>query len=222
MKTAIVCYYADLGRPYGPLIERMTGSARAVMPDAHLMLLTPTPDTPMRAHFHDVCPVPKQATFQNLCLQRAVAISSWAGQYPGPTIFVDPDLEFLQPVKIDSTYDVGLLWREKPDQPVNTGLIVSQNQRTAFWKHYGKIACNLPRAIHHWWADQLAFGLLTGVCHKPGDRLIIDDARVRLLAEDNCPPADKRHSPWTWAVHHKGRRKGPGWEHIFRSDEEAA
>src|SRR5689334_1734740 len=95
--TDIVCYYADLGRNYGPLIERMAASARRVMPDARLVLLTPT-ETALGKHFDQVCKLPCQTTFENLCMERARAMVSWMVATNDRAIFCDPDVEFRRPV----------------------------------------------------------------------------------------------------------------------------
>ena len=54
MKTAVVCYYADVGRPYLPLIEQMTASVKRVIPDAIRVLLTPTQDCKAAPYFDHV------------------------------------------------------------------------------------------------------------------------------------------------------------------------
>lgn len=220
----IVCYYADLGRPYLPLLERMTASAKRLMPKARTVLLTPTPKPELAALFDHTCGIDLETTFDNLCVERARAMVSWMmSPQTEETVFVDPDLEFQQPVKFDASFDVGLLWRDgKPDQPINTGMILAHPGSPEFWKHYGAISVNLPLAIHGWFADQLSFSLLTGVCHGAGDRLRVDDARVWLMDAPKYCDQPKKVKPNAWAVHYKGPLKGPGWEDVFRSDKEIA
>lgn len=218
MRTAIVCYYADIGNPYLPLMERMTASAKAVMPDAVTLLLTPTPTTECAKFFDEMIPIDKPFKREELCKNRAKSTTSWMMQNPvPPTIFADPDIVFKRPIEFTNGYDVGLMWRDdRPDQPVNTGIVVAQNYRPRFWKHYIEIAMNLPEPLHHWYADQLSYSLLTGVCRKPGDLFMVDDARVQLLdMATHCPTPDL-DVPSAWAVHHKGRRKGAGWEKVFK------
>jgi len=211
----VVCYYADFGRPYLPLIERMCASVREVMPDARLVLLTPTPKDELSAPFDTTAPLDIETTHANLCRERARAVCSWAMSAERPAVFVDPDVEFVKAPDL-GRYDVGLLWRtNKPDQPVNTGLIVAQPGQRDFWWRYGSVAVNLPKVVHYWWCDQLAFALLTGVCHQAGETLLIEGARVRLLdAASTCAPPDEA-TPEAWAHHYKGKLKGPGWENVF-------
>lgn len=217
MSVDIVCFYVDLGRPYAPLLQRMAASAHAKIPDARVVLFTDQ-TTPDPGGFDQVIRYPKVVTRDNLCLERVRLIVSWMLGAQRPTIFVDPDIEFTGPVPLDGSFDVGLLWRKKADQPVNTGAILALPGHDAFWKHYGTIAVNLPQQVHGWWCDQLAFALLTGVCHKPDDRIEVDGARVWLMdAYANCSEPESAKSGH-WALHYKGQRKGPGWESIFKSD----
>lgn len=211
----IVCYYADLGRPYLPLLKRMTESAKDVMPDARLVLLTPTPKDELSALFDGMVSLPSKTNFANLCLERVRAMVSWMLVAENPAIFVDPDLEFHRPVEFGN-YDVGLMWRpQRPDQPINTGMILAEPHQNEFWRHYGQVAVNLPPQVHWWWCDQLAFALLTGVMHQPEDEMRIDGARVRLLDGAKLCPASNKESKEAWAIHYKGSLKGPEWESIY-------
>ena len=51
MQPDLVCFYMDLGRPYIPLIQAMTKSAREVMPGSRLIVLTPTPSKELEDQF---------------------------------------------------------------------------------------------------------------------------------------------------------------------------
>lgn len=214
----VVCYYVDLGRPYGPLIERMTASARRVMPDARLVLLTPNAGEEISRHFDLTCKLPAKADETNLCLERVRAIVSWQMVAQRPAIHCDPDLEWQNRPIIPNDGAMHLLWRlHKPDQPVNTGMIAAGTGATAFWQHYGSVVVNLPPEIHSWWCDQMGFALLTGVCHRPGEWLDVDDAKVWLIdAKKFCPAADKA-SGEAWALHYKGALKeGDYWKRVFK------
>jgi hypothetical protein len=219
MSLDIVCYYADYGRPYLPLMQRMAASALKAMPKARLVLLTPTPGTycveRCSEFFDTIVPLDIPTPPEVLCRERARAMASWMMASEIPTLFVDPDVEFLKPVGWGQ-FDVGLLWRtNKPDQPVNTGLILARPGVKEFWHHYGTVAVNLPRAVHYWWCDQLAFALLTGICHQAGETLLVDGARVRLLdANEHCALPEEA-TPSAWAHHYKGRTKGPEWDKVF-------
>lgn len=216
----VVCYYADLGRPYGPLIERMTASARRVMPDARLVLLTPNAPDDIRAMFDLTCELPSKADETNLCLERVRAIVSWQMVTQRPAIHCDPDLEWQNDPSafFECGWHVGLLWRRhKPDQPVNTGMILTMPGAPRFWQHYGSVVVNLPPEIHSWWCDQMGFALLTGVCHVAMDVLAVDDALVRLLdAKRFCPAADEAIGD-EWALHYKGALKeGDYWRRVYK------
>src|SRR5689334_670953 len=145
----IVCYYADLGRPYEPLIRQMCASAKANVPGSRTVMLTPTPAAYMEECFDDVFPLPVAATADNLCFERARASMSWGTTTSAPFLLVDPDIMFLAPPRIDPQADIQLLWRRsKPDQPVNSGVVFSKAGQIAFWKDYGHIAANLPWRLH--------------------------------------------------------------------------
>jgi hypothetical protein len=103
----------------------------------------------------------------------------------------------------------------KPDQPINTGIVLAEPGRPIFWKHYGAIAMNLPVEIHGWWCDQLAYSVLLGAAHRHGDRLLIDDARVLLMDYRRACAKPDHATSETWTVHYKGALKGDGWNEIF-------
>lgn len=216
MSLNIVCYYADFGRPYAPLIERMTKSAKELMPDARTVLLTPTKNTMVQQYFDTIYAIDCQTEIGTLCRERARAMATWMTYMEGGwTVFVDPDVYFRRAIEFGEHFDVGLLWRSKPDQPINTGLILARHGCPDFWQRYGKIAVNLPKAIHHWWCDQIAFALMTSVMHKAGDILDIEDARVWLMDANRHCALPGREVDETWAIHEKGRLKGEGWDKIF-------
>ena len=69
----IVCFYAELGRPYLPLIERMTKSAKRVMPYARTVVITPTPSAELCNLFDNWLDISKEITTtdQTVCYDRA-------------------------------------------------------------------------------------------------------------------------------------------------------
>lgn len=215
----VVCYYADFGRPYRPLMERMAGSARQHVPGGRTVILTSTPKPWMADVFDAVAEYKSQSyqsvTPQNLCQQRAEATMSWAVYAERDTLFVDPDVEFRAAPRWPDA-DVGLLWRrDRPTMPVNTGVIMARAGRPDFWQAYGRAVVNLPARIHGWWCDQIGFSLLTGTLHDPGEILAIKDATVALLdAPANCS-TPKDAAPDAWAVHYKGKLKGAGFGAVF-------
>ncbi len=201
MTTEIVCFYAELGRPYLPLIERMTASAKAVMPDVRTVLLTPTPSAKLARLFDQVFVMPVEAKWETLCLDR--------------TIYADPDIVFQKSPEFGN-FDIGVAWRRaKPDQPVNTGLILAEPGNHKFWKHYGSIVGNLPPVLHSWWCDQLGFSILLGAAHQAGETLLIDEARVKLFDVDLICPKLEKATEESWTVHYKGSRKGPEFNGSF-------
>jgi hypothetical protein len=162
--------------------------------------------------------VPNQATEDNLCLERARVSVSWAKLTDRPFLLADPDIEFLAPPRIHPEADVQLLWRtSKPDQPVNSGVVWSKPGLDFFWTHYGKIAINLPQRTHGWFCDQLAYSLMTGVYHNPGDHITLNGTRVELVdAKDHCERPGKVRSG-AWAHHHKGwSHKGEEFRQWYR------
>lgn len=207
MNLDVICFYADLGRPYLPLLQRMTESAKAAMV-CRTILMTPTPSAQLARSFDHIIPTIYPVTAGNLCLERARSMVTIMLRTRNHTIFVDPDIEFIGTPPLGHSFDVGLLWRQKADQPVNTGVILARPGCHEFWSHYGKICANLPSSVHGWYCDQLAFALLTGVCHAPGDTVLVDDATVKLLpAYDHCYRPGKITAN-AWGVHYKGIDKG--------------
>jgi hypothetical protein len=217
----VVCYYADLGRPYQPLMERMCASAHAVM-DCRTVIMTPTPRDWMGGVFDTVVPHQslsyKVVNRDNLCQQRAEAMMSWGALCNRETIFVDPDLEFRAAPRWGD-WDIGLLWRkEKMAMPVNTGAILCRPGFPKFWERYGNTAVNLPARIHGWWCDQIGFSVMLGSLHEPGAVIDCLGARVALLnAADNCH-VPKAATSEAWAIHLKGKLKGDGFADVLADD----
>ena len=208
----IVLFYADLGRPYFELIQRMTESAKRVIGnECRTILLTPTPDRALCRLFDETHHSTLPATDKTICLERARAMAGWAQQTNRNTAFVDPDIEFRAAPPFRNLFDIALLWRKKMDQPINTGVILTRPGQQSFWDHYGQIVANLPGGLHAWYGDQLAFSLLTGVCRHADDHVLIDGSRVWLMkANDHCYRPDMVTEK-AWAVHYKGESKGAEW-----------
>ena len=219
----VICFYADFGRPYRPLLDRMVLSAKQVMPDARVICATPTPKGDIGSHWDAIIELPDNPDIKTLCYERARFTTSWMLRTDRAVIFTDPDIEFKKPVPVADFWDIGLLWRRsKPDQPINEGIVIAHPGHPKFWTHYGKIVVNLPKVLRWWWCDQIAFSILTGACHEAGDILSLDDAQVQLIdGETYCPNSDKP-SPEAWALHYKGQRKGEGWDKVFISKKSGA
>lgn len=207
----VLCFYADLGRPYLPLMQTMTASAKRVMPYARTVLVTPTPDPALSRMFDKTVDVSAhmKTTEKTVCFDRATVTVSWQGQTENRTIFADPDIEFNREVEFDGSFDVGLLWRQRyPAQPINTGIVLAEPGSKAFWGHYGAIVANLPPALRSWWCDQLGFNVLMGTLHKAGDTIQAYDARVKLFdMHSHCTSREKVTTDNPWAWHDKGKRK---------------
>jgi len=213
----VVCYYADLGRPYQPLIERMCASARQNLPGARLLMLTPTPRAFMYPLFDMVLPLPQPADDTNLCLERARSSCSWGLVTERPFLLADPDIVFLRPPRIEDGADIQLLCRPgKPDQPINSGVVYSKPGQADFWKRYGNIAINLPWRTHGWFCDQLAYNLMVGVYHVAGDTVQLGPSCVKLVnAYDHCERPE-RVTERAWAHHLKGSTKGQEFAKFYQ------
>lgn len=207
----ICCFYADLGYPYLSHMETMTKSAKVAMPNARTVLLTPTPSIELRQLFDKTIDisVAMKTTQETICYDRARATVSWAANTKNSTIYSDPDIEFNREIEFDGSFEVGLLWRpRKPDQPINTGLVLSEAGCKEFWGRYGAIIANLPSSLHGWWCDQIGFNIMLGTLHKAGDVVQAHDARVKLFPmNEYCAPREKTTTDNPWAWHNKGRRK---------------
>jgi len=216
----IVCFYADLGRPYLPLLERMTDSAKRTMPHGRTVLLTPTPSKQLSDLFDVVIDLKIAVNERTLCFARARAMVAYQALSVAKTVYVDPDIEFLAPVPFGKL-DVGLMWRQsKADQPVNTGLILARPGCPEFWAKYGNIIAALPKEVHGWWCDQLGFAILLGALHSPWDKFQCLDARVQLIDwRVGCATPEKAADE-AWALHYKGARKGE-WARRFHQQRHA-
>lgn len=215
----IACFYVDLGRPYAPLIERMTRTARVAMPDARLVLITGKQKVKEAQFFDVVVEMPFDPAPATVCYDKARCIASWATKTDRSTIFIDPDVEFLKPIPFITGADIALLWRDqKPAQPVNAGMIMSQPGLDEFWMKYLAIAGNLPRVLRQWWCDQLALSVLLGSLHKAGDLVQVLDASVQLLDPNIYCAKPEDATSETLALHWKGTRKGDGWEQYFTTN----
>jgi len=206
----IVCFYADLGIDYYvPLLEKLTASARAVMPGVRLVLLSPS----KVPGFDVTVPMPK-AGEADICYRRAEALASWGSYSPRASVFVDADLEFRSFPQFGD-WDIGLMWRRNPAQPINSGMILARPQQKEFWASYLRIAYSLPKPFRAWWGDQLPFSLMTGVFNKPGDEMDIGGSKIKLLEMDRlCPKSDRPH-PEAWALHYKGTRRKKSGDGTF-------
>ena len=218
----VVCYYADLGRPYRALMEQMCASAKQHI-DCRTVIMTPTPTDWMAGVFDTVAPHHSQSypqvTPENLCQQRAEAMMSWGAFCNRPTFFVDPDLVFRSAVVLPEC-DIALLWRhDKLAMPVNTGFIAASpfDGQRDFWSVYGNTVVNLPTRLHGWWCDQLGFSCMLGNQHNAGEHVKVLGADVALLdARDHCD-VPEHATEKAWAIHYKGNRKGKGWGDIYAS-----
>lgn len=209
----IVVFYADLGRPYGDLLENCASSAKRAM-DCRTVLLTPTPNAKLGSMFDKMVDLSShvQTTESSVCYDRAASTVSWQLMTKNKAIYADPDIEFVREPEFDGSFDVGLLWRKrKPDQPVNTGIVLAEPGQHEFWRRYGAVVANLPPVLRSWWCDQLAFSVVLGIIHQSGDIVQAFDARVKLFSmTDHCTPREKATTDNPWAWHDKGKRKWNG------------
>lgn len=214
MPPDIVIFFSDVDGSqelYLPLIRKSLDSARDVMPQSRRVLLTTTPSAELRKGFDVAISIDEPTTRENLCLHKAQAIITWQAQMDRPCVFIDPDVILRFPVPMIEE-DVGLLWRKSSAQPVNAGLLMAKPGCPEFWRKYGVTCSLLPKALHAWWCDQLAFSVMIGAIREAGEVVQAHDAKVRLIPwEMACAPPEKAHED-VWAWHFKGARKGPEWE----------
>lgn len=205
----IVLFYNDFGRPYLPLIERMTKTAKEQMPHCRTVLLTMTPSAKLFRLFDHSIQIVQDADATRICYDKARAITTYQAQSDRNCVHTDPDVEFIKPVEFPDA-DVGLLWRKsKPAQPVNSGMIFARPGSPDFWKRYATTVASLPSALHSWWADQLAFSVMVGASlNEAGKHLRMHDADVLLMAEEDVCSAPEKVTDRAVAIHYKGIRKG--------------
>lgn len=215
----IVCFYADIGRPYLPLIQRMTQTAKAVMPDCTLTLLTPTPTMELISCFdRHVYLTDIAAEWETLCFSKSRAIVTWQEQLTEPCVFVDPDIEFKHPLQFPDG-DVGLLWRKSNANPINIGMIFARPGVPEFWSRYGAIVASLPRSLRSWWCDQMGFRAMLGSLHYAGEVVQAYDAQVEFMPWEKVCCAPEYATAETWSLHYKGPRKGEEFKDYFQSRE---
>lgn len=218
----IVCYYAECGRPYAALLERMTASAKRVMPECRTVLLTPTPNCDGPQYFDLVVDMPmvKKADENGvapLSLERCRANVSWLTSTDRPTICCDPDVEFINRPVIREEVDIGLVWRDRPDQHVTAALFYSKPGQRYFWQRYGQIVFAMPKEIRSWWADQMAFQLMVGAYNRPNSSLYCDGSLVWFYEPRHSCALPDEADHGVWAIHYKGSRKGAGWDKWFET-----
>jgi hypothetical protein len=195
----------DPNRDYAPLIAGLVASVRTHMPDARLVHLT-VAGVEMLPGFDVLATVAINVDRKTLCRDRIVAQTMFMRTADRNTVFVDPDIEFQRSVEpvFDGSFDCGLLWRKKPDQPYNTGMIYAVPQSLPFWYRVARAAINLPKEVHGWWGDQLAFACVMGGLHRPGAIVFAEGVRVKLFDMlFHAPPPDQAQE-WQYALHHKG------------------
>lgn len=216
LRLNLACFYADIGRPYLPLIERMTKTARQVMPQCRLTLLTPTPHLELIKHFDEhVYLTDIKAEWESLCYGKARAIVTWQEKLEEPCVFVDPDIEFKHPLQFPDA-DVGLLWRTSNANPINIGMIFARPGVPEFWKRYGAIVASLPRSLRSWWCDQHGFRSMLGSLHYAGEVIQAYDAKVEFMPWEKVCCAPEFANSQTWSVHYKGPRKGEEFKELFQ------
>lgn len=205
----VVCYYADFGLPYREHVIRHARSIKKVMPEARSILLTPNA-VDLSPYFNHVIVTEAQANWDTLMADRTIAHIRWAVGTDRRTIFTDCDLELLKPPEFDGSFDVGLLWRgrDRTDMPVCASMILMEPNLQEFNRLWAEIAINIPAPIKQWWADQISLSLITGVTHRKGSTLLIEDARVKLLDYSLCADKQDKVTEETWAIHRKGAEKG--------------
>lgn len=221
----IVCFYAEIGMGdgYRVLMERMTASAREVMPDARLLLIAPDGvSTDIRKLFDKTARYPDATARDDLIYHKGRAMLTLGLATDNVTAFVDPDIVFQKPIIEPDAFDLGLLWRNaRADQPVNAGLIITRPHQHKFWLKFGQVLEALPAKNRRWYCEQIALSLVTGVCHKAGETFDILGSRVRLLDTVEHCSLPEFADETTRAIHFKDARKGDGWEGMSPKKEAA-
>lgn len=143
------------------------------------------------------------------------------------TLFLDPDIimQHRRGALWDDDYDVALTWRTDANvrHGINAGVIGCRPERKdaviGFFDRVSSTLAALPAEDHNWYGDQEALCQITGLTDpaaSPQDRLMVDDASVRIL-----PCLDFNHStsvdeegnpileyaPDPVFIHFKGARK---------------
>lgn len=205
----VVCYYADFGLPYREHVINHARSVKKVMPDARSILLTPNA-VDLSPYFNHVIVTETPAKWETLMADRSLAHIRWALGTNRRTVFCDCDLELLKPPEFDGSFDVGVLWRgrDRSDMPICASMILMEPGLREFNTLWAEIVVNIPTPVKQWWCDQISLALMTGVTHKRGDLLCIEDARVKLLDYALCADKEEKVTEDTWALHRKGSKKG--------------
>lgn len=212
----VVCYYADFGLPYREHVIRHARSIKRVMPEARSILLTPNA-VDLSPYFNHVIVTETPAKWETLMADRTLAHIRWAIGTERRTIFCDCDLEILKPPQFDG-FDVGVLWRgrDRTDMPICASMVLMEPNLMEFNRLWAEIVVNIAEPVKQWWCDQISLSLITGVTHKKGDLLLIEDARVKLLDYALCADREEKVTEETWALHRKGSEKGKWFVDLMR------
>lgn len=205
----VVCFFADIGNPvYYPLMNRMCESAKRAMPDCRTVLISPTKNDALWAMFDTRLHLTEtEVTADNLCRVRAQATVTWAHATDRTAIYVDPDVVFRRTPILDREADILLSWRRRPDQPVNSGMVIARAGCPEFWQRYGSCAVALPPPLNAWWCDQLAYNLVIGIDHEEGDYIRCFDATVKLIGADIMCAKPEEAREESWSLHYKGAKR---------------
>jgi hypothetical protein len=210
----IVCFYTDLGRPYLPLLKRMTDTAKSVMPYCKTTLLTTTLTEELGSLFDNNVQINLKCDATDVCFVKSRAMITWQAQLKEPCVFVDPDIVFQNPIPaIDA--DVGLLRTRKSAHPINSSFVMAAPGHHEFWKKYGNVVASLPTPLRSWWCDQLAFSVMMGSLIEAGKSVDAFGAKVALIPFEQACAEPERALPGAWALHYKGSRKGEGWSQFY-------
>ncbi len=220
MLPDFVCFYNDIGRPYLHLIEQMTKSAKAVMPESRTVLLTSTPSKALCKLFDTYAVFEGEATDKSLCFDKARAIISWQVKADRPCIYTDPDIVFRRTIEFPPT-DIGLLFRKKTAHPINSGLILARPGGEPFWRAYGNTVASLPRSLRAWYADQIALSVIIGSLHSPGDVVMAHGSTISLMDWSMVCCSEEHANESTPAIHYKGTRKGQEFAPYFTASNPA-
>lgn len=219
----VVCYYADFGRPYREHVIKHARSVKRVMPEARSILITPNA-TDLSPYFNHVLVTEQPAKRETLMADRTISHIRWAAGTDRRTIFCDCDLELLNPPEFDGSFDVGLLWRgrSRADMPVCASMILMEPGLAEFCQLWAEVVINLPAPVKAWWCDQISLSLMTGIQHKRGDLLLVEDARVKLLDYELVADREKKITETSWAIHRKGVQKGKWFMEMMEPQAHAA
>lgn len=151
--------YCDLGdQRYKALVDSMVTSARAVMPDVRITQISDN-KTPIYPGVDASFIADVACDKESICSFKGHFMAEFAMQCSDDLILCDVDLIWQKKpdfCDLNSDY-LGVMYRQMPSMPINSGIILSTSNAHALWKEYQLVVDDLQEnKMGGWFCDQIA------------------------------------------------------------------